>query len=73
MMPPEAEQWFDTVAPKNPLIGCDAGRNTNAVFVQVGKRILADAIILAAQRQKYQLKPQAYEPSKGDLIGKITK
>ena len=73
MMPVEAEQWFDTVAPKNPLIGCDAGRNTNAVFVQVGKRILADTIISLAYGEKYQTKPQPYNPTNADLIGKITK
>lgn len=71
LTPKEAIQWLDTVAPKNPLIGCDAGKNTNAVFVQIGKRLLAEMIISAAMAEKNMVKPQPYEPTKGDLLGKI--
>lgn len=72
-LPTEAIQWLDTVAPKNPLVGCDAGKNTNAVFVQIGKRLLAETIISTAMAEKNQTKPQAYEPTREDLLGRIAK
>ena len=46
MMPvKEASQWFDEIAPKNPLIGSRAGENTNSIMVQIGRRLTVEEIL----------------------------
>lgn len=71
MMPQEAEQWFDIIAPRNPMIGSDAGRNTNSVFAQIGKRLAVDTILEAARAEKNPAKPE-YQPAKpSELAGVI--
>lgn len=74
MMPvAQVSQWFDEIAPKNPLIGSRAGENTNSIMVQIGRRLTAEAILEAALAERSERKPQPFAPMASELMGKITK
>jgi len=67
MMPPLAEEWFDSFAPRNPLIGSDAGRNTNHIMIQTGRRLAVQTIIDAAKRAKEQPIKKEFAPNPSEL------
>lgn len=72
-LPPDAIVWFDKIAPKNPLLGSDSGRNTNSILVQIGRRLAVETIIEAAAAEREQKKTQPFTPLASELAGKITK
>ena len=73
MMPvKEASQWFDEIAPKNPLIGSRAGENTNSIMVQIGRRLTVEEILEAAMTERLERKPKPFSAMASELMGKIT-
>lgn len=43
-MPQDFIIWLESLRNKNPLRGSDSCRNTNSVFVEIGKSLVVDAI-----------------------------
>ena len=43
-MPQDFIIWLESLRNKNPLRGSDSCRNTNSVFVEIGKGLVVDAI-----------------------------
>ena len=58
-LPQDFIVWLESLRNKNPLRGSDSCRNSNSVFVEIGKNLIVDAILEARQEAINPREPEA--------------
>lgn len=72
-LPPEFIDWLNSLRNRNPLDGSDSGKNSNLVFVSIGRNLVVDAI-LDAREEALHPKPQQPVDIRGtDVIMGVVK
>lgn len=56
-LPKEFIDWLNSLRNRNPLDGSDSGKNTNLVFVAIGRNLVIDTI-LEAREEAIHPKPK---------------
>lgn len=56
-LPKEFLIWLESLRNRNPLDGSDSGKNTNLVFVAIGRNLVIDTI-LEAREEAIHPKPK---------------
>ena len=69
-MPQDFIIWLESLRNKNPLRGSDSCRNSNSVFVEIGKNIIVDTLLDERQNALNPRKPSAQDVDGSDLMMK---
>lgn len=67
-MPQDFIVWLESLRNKNPLRGSDSCRNSNSVFVEIGKNLVVDAILDARQEAMHPSMPQSRDMDGSDIM-----
>lgn len=67
-MPQDFIVWLESLRNKNPLRGSDSCRNSNSVFVEIGKNLVVDAILDARQEAMHPSTPQMRDTDGSDIM-----
>lgn len=67
-MPQDFIVWLESLRNKNPLRGSDSCRNSNSVFVEIGKNLVVDAILDARQEAMHPSATQTRDMDGSDIM-----
>ena len=67
-MPQDFIDWLESLRNKNPLRGSDSCRNSNSVFVEIGKNLVVDAILDARLDAIHPRDPEDRDADGSDIM-----